>query len=343
MGSAPAVTLLLELASLKAGLTPIFGLLPPSEDRVLLLGEAAEDVLCTLEIHMAVLGHISTHHREVVFPDGHESLDAVLPDFESRQVRQEVVSDEEAHEDPVVDGALKIPLEGEIGNVQLNGKVLTEDRHMEPDEGLQGMGIVLLAKVAALLFCLTSAVSLFVALLAAESAHPGLAILEEHILTKNAEVRLVGGKTKHDEIGVQPVDDVPGVGVMLGRVALRAHEVHDLVLTLAGNGGIRDEDLHLGPRGVRVELVRTPIPQACGEDVHEGGARSDGVGIERFLDNNLDRLLGGVAALFLLQHLEELLLVLLLFLGVLGGAESTGPLLVHLGSGSNAICHGVSI
>ena len=37
-----------------------------------------------------------------------EPVDRVFADFETGQMRQEVVADEEAHEHPVVDGALEV-------------------------------------------------------------------------------------------------------------------------------------------------------------------------------------------------------------------------------------------
>ncbi|KAK4130897.1 hypothetical protein BT67DRAFT_205159 [Trichocladium antarcticum] len=254
-------------------------------------------------------------------------------------MRQEIVPHEEAHEDPVVDGSLKIPFEINAGNVELNRKILTQDRHMEPDEGLEGLGVVFLVMLARLFFYVTSAVPLFVALLAANPAHPRLAVLEEDIFTENAEVGFVGGKAQHDQIGVQAIDDMTGVGVMLGRVALRADEVHNLVFALAGDGGIRNDDLHLGPRRVRVELVGAPVAQTGGEDLHERSAGGDGVGVKGLLDDDLDRLLLHGTVLVLLEHLEQLLFILLFFGRLLRGAESAGPLLVHLGSRRDTIYH----
>ena len=49
-----------------------------------------------------------------VFVETHESVDGIFPDFETRQMRQKIVSDEEAHEDPVVDGALEVVREGQV-------------------------------------------------------------------------------------------------------------------------------------------------------------------------------------------------------------------------------------
>ncbi len=61
-----------------------------------------------------------------------QPVDGPLADLERRQVRQEVVADEEAHEDPVVDGALQVVREGQVGHLQLPGQILAQ--HVQPHE-----------------------------------------------------------------------------------------------------------------------------------------------------------------------------------------------------------------
>lgn len=46
------------------------------------------------------------------------------PDFQGRQVREEVVSDKETHEHPVVDAPLKVKREGQTGHGQLSSEIL---------------------------------------------------------------------------------------------------------------------------------------------------------------------------------------------------------------------------
>lgn len=46
------------------------------------------------------------------------------PDLQGGKVRQEVVPDEEAHEDPVVDAPLKVEGKRQAGHGQLSGQVL---------------------------------------------------------------------------------------------------------------------------------------------------------------------------------------------------------------------------
>ena len=56
-------------------------------------------------------------------------------------------------------------------------------------------------------------------------------------------MRLVRCKPEHDEIGVGAAQDVMSVGIVIGLSALPPDEVHDLVLALARNIGVRENYL----------------------------------------------------------------------------------------------------
>ncbi len=73
-------------------------------------------------------------------------------------------------------------------------------------------------------FCLASPLhaSRIVALLAADLAQVRVVVLSKDVLPENAKVGLMGGQAKHDQVGVQAVDDVPGVGVVGWGAALGA-------------------------------------------------------------------------------------------------------------------------
>ena len=62
-------------------------------------------------------------------------------------------------------------------------------------------------------------------------------------LAQDGEVRLVRREPEHDEIGVGAAQDVMRVGIVIGLGALPPDEVHDLVLALARNIGIRENYL----------------------------------------------------------------------------------------------------
>lgn len=68
------------------------------------------------------------------------------------------------------------------------------------------------------------------------------------------------GEPEHDEVGVQPVQDVVLVGVVARLAALAPHEVHDLVLALPGLAGVREDHLRKQDEwkmGRRARTVRT--------------------------------------------------------------------------------------
>ena len=65
------------------------------------------------------------------------------------------------------------------------------------------------------------------------------------LLPQDGEVRLVCGQAQHDEVSVGPVETVMGVGIVVGLAPLTTDEIHDLVLTLTGDIGVRQDDLYI--------------------------------------------------------------------------------------------------
>ncbi len=95
--------------------------------------------------------------------------------------------------------------------------------------------------------------------LTAEVAGFGLVVVGKDVFTQHFEVGLVGGEREHDEIGVEAVDDVFGVGIVFGMRALTTDVFHDLVLSFTGYAGIRDDDLNILPARVGVDLLSYPV------------------------------------------------------------------------------------
>mmetsp|Transcript_5938 Transcript_5938/g.21724 ORF Transcript_5938/g.21724 Transcript_5938/m.21724 type:complete len:235 (+) Transcript_5938:3934-4638(+) len=137
---------------------------------------------------------------------------------------------------------------------------------------------------------------------------------------------------EHDQVGVQAVQAVLGVGVEARQAPLAANVVHDLVLALTGHIGVREDDLDVAPAGVVVESLVDVVLQRHGQVRHEGCARCNHVRVERL-------------GLDLVRHLEplhlhllaEAILLELLLAGILGGAEAARALLVHLGARRDAV------
>jgi hypothetical protein len=71
------------------------------------------------------------------------------------------------------------------------------------------------------------------------------ASLEEDIFTEDLEIRLMGRKREHDQIGVKTVNDMTRVGIVLWVRALSPDPIHDLVLSLSGYRGVGNNDVNL--------------------------------------------------------------------------------------------------
>lgn len=71
--------------------------------------------------------------------------------------------------------------------------------------------------------------------LSTSMAPPALLILRKDVLAQDPEVRLVRREREHDEVGVETINDVLGVGVVRRVGALAANKVHDLVLAFSGD------------------------------------------------------------------------------------------------------------
>lgn len=107
------------------------------KDVILGLGESLKHDLCALKLNATVVGNVATHARKLTLPDSEERVDGALADLERRKVRQEVITDEEDEENPVVHCALEIKWEGRRGHIELDLEVLAKDTDVEEDEGLR--------------------------------------------------------------------------------------------------------------------------------------------------------------------------------------------------------------
>jgi hypothetical protein len=98
--------------------------------------------------------------------------------------------------------------------------------------------------------------------------------LEEDVLSKDFEVRLVGRQRQHDQIGVESVDDMLGIGVVLRMRPLTPNKVHNLVLSLSRDRRVRDDDLHLSS-GKEQGARRPKISSSPGEVEREAEREID--------------------------------------------------------------------
>ena len=248
------------LSSLSIGFAPILVLFSATENLVFFRSETTEDQLCTTELDTAVVGEIATHSRELLFPNSKQCVDGAVPDLQRRQVRQEIVANKEDEKDPIVDGALEIKGERQLGDVEFDFKIFTEGGDVQKDEGLllrwRGCDLVVLTRF---LLGSTCAACGKVTGLSTEVASLGLVVGSKDIFTEHLEIRLVSGERQHDEIGIETVDDVLGIGIVLGMGTLTADVLHDLVLSFTGHASIRDDDLDVLPARVRVDFLCNPV------------------------------------------------------------------------------------
>lgn len=116
---------------------------------------------------------------------------------------------------------------------------------MKPDERLKRSRVLFLVEFTVLFLSLAGTFFSFVPRLPTKSASPGPRFLEEHILTQNPKMRLMGRETQHDEIGVKTIDDVASVGIVLGVRSLGSDKFHDLVFAFSRDRSVGNDDFHL--------------------------------------------------------------------------------------------------
>jgi hypothetical protein len=117
-------------------------------------------------------------------------------------VRQEVISYKEAHEDPIIQSPFEVKGEWLLRHIQLGSEILSEDGNMEPDEWFERGTFLLFIEFPILLLRLTPALLCLVTLLTTEMAGSCPRLLEEDVFTQYSEMRFMGSKTQHDQIGV---------------------------------------------------------------------------------------------------------------------------------------------
>src|SRR4051812_38052044 len=76
--------------------------------------------------------------------------------------------------------------------------------------------------------------------------------------------------------------------------------------------------------------------------MHERGTWGDRVRVKSLPDDDLRGPLANFPSILLLQELQKLQLVLLLFFSFLSGPKAARTLLIHFGTGSNAVCGRIS-
>mmetsp|Transcript_30763 Transcript_30763/g.99524 ORF Transcript_30763/g.99524 Transcript_30763/m.99524 type:complete len:314 (-) Transcript_30763:118-1059(-) len=227
--------------------------------------------------------------------------------------------------------------------------VLSHQGHVQHLEPLVGhrIGLVRRPLLRGVAGCLGSAVDC--------ARLPGVAVAAAHVageakplgadgdpLAQNVEAELVRGQPQHHQVGIEPVHAVARVRVVAWLQPALPYEVHDLVLALAGDRRVGEDDAQALPRGAGPGPCRAVVAQAGAELGHEGAAGGDGVVVEgataRSVVAYVPALAGGinsVGARGIATAIAD----------SLGGAapplqcgqEAAGALLIHLGSWGHSV------
>mmetsp|Transcript_298 Transcript_298/g.971 ORF Transcript_298/g.971 Transcript_298/m.971 type:complete len:268 (+) Transcript_298:1554-2357(+) len=243
-----------------------------------------------LEVDIAVSVCQVAHLRHSVLVEFHQVVDGALAYVQRRQMRQEIVADEEAHKHEVVDDTLEIIADRSSSPVACNPRKALLQRVLElkveilaEDPDIQKLERLLAAKLAQRAPQLCSSIELvdlglrFLRRLVLVNKS---ALVGHHHLTKNCEVDLVCCEREHDQICVQPVEDVASVWVVSRLGSRLANVLRNFVLALAGHGSVRENDLEVPPCGVcSVSVGHISLKGDC-EPCHKRRARRDDVGIE---------------------------------------------------------------
>ena len=263
------------------------------------LGDPGQEDLKVLVHELPSLLQVAPHLWQNLLVDVQHVVQRALRDVQRRQRRQEVVSYQHADQDDVVNHPLHVkPLGVQVQLPELTLPALPEQPDVHQRETLRA-GV--LQK------------------LPARPPPPPRAV--RHLLPQQEEVGLVGDQGEHDEVGVQPVQAVPLVGLVLGVLFGPPEVLHDLMLALPRDQRARQHDLGLLPEGVLGDLLPDVEAQVLVQPLQELGSGGDAVGVEDIVRNLLAALPG------LRLELEA----------GLSRLEAPGALLVDLGPRRDAI------
>eukprot|EP00047_Mylnosiga_fluctuans_P011955 m.23935 g.23935 ORF g.23935 m.23935 type:complete len:497 (-) comp3950_c0_seq2:77-1567(-) len=265
---------------------------PVLKARTVKLVELAEESLKPNHVDDTTVRQVRVQRRQHLAVRPPDDREDVLADVEVGQVWQEIVADEKAEQDPVVKQALAVERERQLvlEILELLEQVVPHQGQRQQDKpDRRGR---LLERLAA----------------------------EGDLLAQQAEVRLVRRQAQHNQVGIEAVEAVAREGVVVGPLLLRADEVHDLVLALAGHLVAGEDDTDALPVLIVGHLAVQEALQLLLQAHHELRARGDRVGVKLALCGNTLGL-----QLFRLQRC------------LLRRAEAARALLVHLCTRRNAI------
>lgn len=206
---------------------------------------------------------IVTEARQQILVDEDDRVDGTLTNAQTGQMRQEIVADEEAEENEVINDALEVKRKWQRHVLELEVEILTQHRQLDELEldFLRGT-----FRFLRLQHWGRSTAMVSIGRLALR-----------HSLSQDIEVRIVRCQAQHDQISIGTMDTVRRVRIVVVLGALRSNKVEDLVLAFAGHESIREYNLKILPFDVGVQAFHNVQLDGLRQVVHEIRAGSDDV------------------------------------------------------------------
>lgn len=174
------------------------------------LCDVVKDQVDSVEVDLPVEGQVVPEGWQLVLVYGHDRIYGTLSNVQTRRMRKEIISDEEAEKDKVINDSLEVEGEGKVQIVELKEQIFPN--HVEFDE-LEGrvLSDSHLSRIMATCFglwALVCEVAFFFASLAV------LVIVHNEGLSDDAEMRLMSAQAKHDQVCISTVHAVTSVWIV---------------------------------------------------------------------------------------------------------------------------------
>lgn len=98
---------------------------------------------------------------------------------------------------------------------------------------------------------------------------------ERDFFSQETKVRVVAEQTQHDKIGIEPIETMSGVGVVIRLSLVQSDELLDLVFSFSGYVMATENDLDASPVRVFRDLLVDKVFEVFRESGHERGTYHD--------------------------------------------------------------------
>ena len=183
------------------------------EDLLLVRAEQLNELFSAVPVDRSRLGDIVSHRGQEILVELNQMVETAFGDIERAQTRQEIIADEEAEEDEVVDDSLYVKSEPQLA-VQL---LVLQHHVLSQQRDVNQLEVICAAELDAL------------------DAARCLVALDDVLLANDREVRLVRQQAEHDQVSVRAVEAMPRVRVVSRPLSQLSDIVEHLVFSFAGH------------------------------------------------------------------------------------------------------------